>query len=105
MPFSLLLSRLNLRKIFARLEFADPGAPSAPGVRLLRGFPKSGQEQDFTEVLLEVTPTWDVRRLVVSFLDNSTMEYVFDRIERNVGTSPSLFRFTPPAGTEIIDQR
>ena len=67
--------------------------------------PKRAQEQDFSEVLFEVTPTWDVRRLVVYFVDHSTMEYVFSRIERNVSLSPSLFRFTPPPGTEVIDQR
>ena len=104
-PFSLLLSRLNLRKIFSRIEPVDPGAPSSPGVRILRGFPKSGREQDFSDVLFEITPTWDVRRLLVSFLDHSTMEYVFDRVERNVAVSPSLFRFVPPPGTQMIDQR
>ena len=104
-PFSLLLSRLNLRKIFSRIELADQEVPSSPGVRVLRGFPKSGRAQDLSEVLFEITPAWDVRRLVVSFLDHSTMEYVFDQVERNVGVSPSLFRFTPPSGTQVIDQR
>ena len=104
-PFSLLLSRLNLRKVFSRLELVDQGVPSSPGGRVLRGFPRSGREQDFSEVLFEMTPTWDVRRLVVSFLDHSTMEYVFEQVERNVGVSPSLFRFSPPPGTQVIDQR
>ena len=104
-PFSLLLSRLNLRKVFSRIELVDQGVPSSPGGHLLRGFPKSGREQDFTEVLFEITPTWDVRRLVVSFLDHSTMEYVFDQVERNVAVSPSLFRFSPPPGTQVLDQR
>jgi len=104
-PFSLLLSRLNLRKVFARIELVDQGVPSSAGNHVLRGFPKSGHEQDFSEVLFEVTPTWDVRRLVVSFLDHSTMEYVFDQVERNGAVRPSLFRFTPPPGTQVIDQR
>ena len=104
-PFSLLLSRLNLRKVFSRIELVEQGVPSSPGVRLLRGFPKSGREQDFSDVLFEIMPTWDVRRLLVSFLDHSTMEYVFDQVERNVGVSPSLFRFSPPPGTQVIDQR
>jgi outer membrane lipoprotein-sorting protein len=104
-PFSLLLFRLNLRKIFSRIEPVEQGAPSSPGGRVLRGFPKGGREQDFSDVLFEITPTWDVRRLLVSFLDHSTMEYVFDQVERNVAVSPSLFRLTPPPGTQVIDQR
>ena len=104
-PFSLLLSRLNLRKVFSRIELVEQGAPFSPGERVLRGFPKSGREQDFSDALFEITPTWDVRRLLVSFLDHSTMEYVFDQVERNVAVSPSLFQFTPPPGTQIIDQR
>lgn len=104
-PFSLLLSRLNLRKIFLRVDLVDQAPPSSPGLRVLRGFPKRGQEQDYSEVLFEVTPGWDVRRLAVTFVDQSTMEYVFDQVERNVSVHPSLFRFTPPPGTEVIDQR
>jgi len=104
-PFSLLLSRLNLRKIFSRVELVEQAASTLTHARVLRGFPKRAQEQDFSEVLFEVTPTWDVRRLVVYFVDHSTMEYVFDGMERNVSVSPSLFRFAPPPGTEVIDQR
>jgi outer membrane lipoprotein carrier protein len=104
-PFSLLLSRLNLRKVFSRVELVDQGASGAVKVRILRGFPKRAQEQDFREVLFEVTPAWDLRRLVVHFMDHSVMEYVFERMERNVTVDPSLFRFAPPPGTEVIDQR
>jgi outer membrane lipoprotein-sorting protein len=33
------------------------------------------------------------------------MEFTFDHIERNVALSPTLFRFAPPPGTEVIDQK
>ena len=104
-PFRLLLSRLSLRKVFSRIEFADAALAAQPGNRILRAFPKGGQDEAYTEVLLEVTPTFDIRRLVVFYPDRSRMEFTFDHIERNVALSPTLFRFTAPPGTEVIDQK
>jgi len=104
-PFRLLLSRLSLRKVFSRIEFADAALAAQPGNRVLRALPKGGQDEAYTEVLLEVTPTFDIRRLVVLYADRSRMEFTFDHIERNVALSPTLFRFAPPPGTEVIDQK
>lgn len=103
-PFRLLLSRLNLRKIFGKIEFADQTIPRDPGNRVLRAFPKPGYEGDYAEVLIELTPAFDVRRLLVTYPDRSLMEFKFDRVERNVALRPGLFRFNPPPGTEVIDQ-
>lgn len=103
-PFQLLLSRLNLRKVFSRIEFADQALKPEPGDRVLRAFPKQGCEEDYREVLIELTPAFEIRRLVVLYPDRSTMEFTFTRIERNVAFSPALFQFTPPADTEVIEQ-
>jgi len=103
-PFRLLLSRLNLRKVFAKIEFADAALEAAPGDRILRAFPKRGQDEMYSEVLMEVTGAFDIRRLVVFYADRSRMEFTFDRIERNAAFSPALFRFAPPPGTEVIEQ-
>jgi outer membrane lipoprotein-sorting protein len=103
-PFRLLLSRLDLRKVFSRIEFADEAPRVAPENRVLRAFPKPGYEQDYREVLMEVNPAFDIRRLVVFYSAGSTMEFTFDRIERNVALSPALFRFTPPVDAEVIEQ-
>jgi outer membrane lipoprotein carrier protein len=102
-PFRLLLSRLNLRKVFSRIEFADAALDAQPGNRVLRGTPKRGGET-YSEVLMEVTPNFDIRRLVVIYTDRSRMEFLFARIERNVALNPAAFQFTPPPGAEIIKQ-
>ncbi len=104
-PFRLLLSRLDLRKIFARIEFADESLDAAPGNRVLQAFPKRRLEEAYDRVLFEVTPAADIHRLVIFYPDRSSMQFEFTRIERNVALSPSFFRFTPPPGTEVIDQR
>jgi outer membrane lipoprotein-sorting protein len=104
-PLRLLLSRLNLRKVFSKIEFADQALEAQPGNRILRAFPKGGQDEGYSEVLMEVTGAFDIRRLVVFYADRSRMEFTFERIERNPAFSPALFRFVPPPGTEVIEQR
>jgi outer membrane lipoprotein-sorting protein len=103
-PFRLLLSRLNLRKVFSKIEFADEALAAQPGNRILRAFPRRGQDEMYSEVLMEVTGAFDIRRLVVFYADRSRMEFTFARIERNAAFSPALFRFVPPPGTEVIEQ-
>jgi len=104
MPLSVLLSHLNLRKLFSKIEFADQTLKPEPGNRVLRAFPKPGYEEDYREVFIELTSALDVRRLVITSPDNTTMEFKFSGIARNVAMSPSLFQFNPPPGTEVIRQ-
>ena len=103
-PFELLLTRLNLRRVFARVEMADAALDHDPADHVLRAFPKKEFAEDYTDVLIELGPQFDMRRLVVNYPDHSRMEFRFDHIERNPPLPRSLFQFTPPAGTEIIDQ-
>ncbi len=104
-PFRLLLSRVKLRRVFSRIEFADATVPHAPEDQVLRAYPKPGYDQDYREVLIELTPKLDVRRLVVTNADRSVMEFEFEHIERNVSLGSTLFHFTPPSGTEVFDER
>ena len=103
-PFELLLTRLNLRRVFARVELADAALDHDPADHVLRAFPKKEFAQEYTDVLIELSPQFDMRRLVVNYPDHSRMDFRFDHIERNPPLPRSLFQFTPPAGTEIIDQ-
>lgn len=103
-PFELLLSRLDLRRVFAKVELADAALQHDPTHRVLRGFPKKQFAGDYSSVLIELDPQFDVRRLVVTYADHSQMDFRFDRIQRNVPLPPSLFQFTPPPGTQVIDQ-
>ena len=106
----MLLSRLNLRKVFAKIEFADSStprdlpAPPDPTDKVLRAVPKLADDTGYREVLIEVTPEFDVRRLVIDYPDRSWMEFTFDRIVRDKPLNADLFRFNPPPGTEIINQ-
>jgi outer membrane lipoprotein carrier protein len=104
-PFRLLLSRLELRRVFSRLEFAPDVLEHEPADRVLRAYPKKAYQGDYQQVLMVVSPQFDIRRLLVILPDQSSMEFSFDHIGRDVPLRRSLFRFSPPPGTEVIDQR
>ena len=103
-PLAVLLSRLSLRRIFSKVEFADEALHAAAGNRVLRGYPKKEFENEYREVLIELTPQMDIRRLVVLYADNSTMEFTFTHIQRNVVLPPSMFHFVPPRDAEVIQE-
>ena len=103
-PFRLLLSRLDLNKIFSKIEFSEIPPKGQSPDRVLRAIPRRGQQEAYTEVLIQVTPEFNIRRLVVSYPDHSRMEFDFDHIGRNVQLNPELFRFEPPPGTGVIKQ-
>ena len=104
-PFRLLLSRLELRRVFSRIEFAPDALQHQPTDRVLRGYPKKALQEDYRQVLMEIGPQFDIRRLLVTLADQSTMEFDFDHIQRDVPLSRSWFQFVAPPGTEVIDQR
>jgi outer membrane lipoprotein carrier protein len=103
-PFRLLLSRLSLRRVFGRIEFAHDAVKADLGDEILRALPKREDEAGYHEVFMEMSPAFDIRRLTIHFADQSTMEFTFNHIERNVQLSPAIFRFDPPPGTEVINQ-
>jgi len=104
-PFRLLLSRLELRRVFSRLELAPGALEHPPEDRVLRGYPKKAFQDDYQQVLMVISPQFDIHRLLVTLPDRSTMEFDFEHIERDVPLSRSLFRFTPPPGTDVFNQQ
>lgn len=103
-PLGVLLSRLSVRRVFSKIEFADQALGAEADNRVLRGYPKKGFEEEYREVLIELSPQMDIRRLVVLYADSSTMEFTFTHLQRNVALPPSTFRFVPPADAEVIKQ-
>lgn len=103
-PLDLLVSHMNLRRAFSKIEFADAAGAADPGDRVLRAFPRRGYDQEYHDVLVEVTPAFDIRRLVVTYPDETRMEFTFERITRNAALSPGMFSFSPPPGAEVIQQ-
>jgi outer membrane lipoprotein carrier protein len=69
---------------------------------VLRGVPRA-LENRVTQVLLEITPQSQIRRILVEESDGSTTDYVFRQIEEDQALTDARFRFAPPPGVETID--
>lgn len=102
-PLRYLLGKTKLEKELNGLSLAVDQTPLQAGDTVLRGVPK-GMEDRISEVLLEVSPKFQIDRIVIREIDGSTTDFQFSNTQENVAVADSLFRFTPPAGVEVIEQ-
>lgn len=101
-PLRYLLGKTKLEKELTGLSFASDETPMKAGNRILRGVPKSMSDQ-ISEVLLEITPQYEIMRLVIQENDGSKTEFRFENLEENVEAGDYLFNFSPPHGVEILE--
>jgi len=52
-----------------------------------------------------VEGTWDVRRIVIVDVNETETTYVIERLSLNTTINDTVFSFSPPPGTEIVDLR
>lgn len=102
-PFRLLLSRLDLRKVFYKFEDANNEFKHPPEDRVIIAYPKHARKLGYKHVVMEFDPQMNIRRLVIVYANNSAMKFRFSHIDRNPRLSASLFELTPPPGTQIIN--
>ena len=101
-PLGLLLGKTKLEKELQGLSIASDESPATPGNVLLRGIPK-GLEGQVNQVLLEVTPDYQIARIVLDQEDGSTTEYRFRDQKANVKVEEKSFHFAPPPGVEVTE--
>jgi outer membrane lipoprotein carrier protein len=101
-PLAFLLGKTKLEKELAGLSFAPDVQPWHTEDMMLRGVPR-GWEDRIKEILLEVTPRYEIVRILIDGADDSITEYRFSDQKENVPVSNAQFRFSPPPGTEVID--
>lgn len=104
-PFRLLLSRLDLKRVFHKFEDADNAFKHPPQDRVVIAYPKHAKRLGYKHVVIEFDPQMDIRRLIIVYTNNTIMKFRFNHIDRNPAVSASLFHFTPPPGTEIINHK
>jgi outer membrane lipoprotein carrier protein len=100
-PLSFLLGKTKLEKELQGLSEAPDVKPTEPGDIVLRGVPKNMQDR-VSEVLLEVTPSSQLARIVIVEVDGATTEYRFSNQRENVEVGDGMFHFAPPPGVEVI---
>ena len=53
-------------------------------------------------VLFEVSPTYEIRRVVARERGGLENEFRFENIENNPALAASLFQFTAPPGAQVV---
>ena len=85
------------------ITFAGKSPYGSPGDYLLSLSPKAPQAQ-LKAILFVVDPrTFDVRESVITDGQGNVNDLVFADIRVNTRVPDALFKFTPPAGTRVID--
>ena len=100
-PLRYLLGKTKLEKELEGLSLATDVQPIQAGDYVLRGIPK-GMRERVQQTLLEVAPDGLITRIKVEELDGSVTEFRFLQQQPNVEIADQQFRFTPPAGVEVV---
>jgi outer membrane lipoprotein carrier protein len=101
-PLRYLLGKTKLEKELEGLSLAPDLTPLQAGDTVMRGVPKIMKDR-ISEVVLEVSPSHQIHRIVIHGADSTITDFRFSQIEENVPVQDSLFRFTPPPGVDTIE--
>lgn len=102
-PLAFLLGKAKLEKELQGLSFAPDVQTWKDGDSILRGVPK-GMEDQVEQVLLEISPDYRIVRILIQGRDDSITEYRLSNQKENVPLSDKQFEFSPPPGSETIDE-
>ncbi len=100
-PLRYLLGKTKLEKELDALALAPDLTPIVAGDVVLRGVPRMMKDR-VSAVILEISPTNQIHRIVLHGLDGMTTDFRFSQMEENLPVQDSLFRFTPPPGVETF---
>jgi len=101
-PLAFLLGKTKLEKELTGLSYAPDITPLHAGDVTLRGVPKAFADR-ISEIMLEVTPTHQIARIIVTDVDGSATEYRFTDQKENTAVADGHFSFKPPPGTETVE--
>ena len=100
-PLAFLLGKTKLENELRGLSKVVDQAPSSAGNTLLRGVPLSMADR-ISEVQLEITPSDQIVRILMTEADGATTEFRFADLKENLSLSDARFEFTPPPGVETV---
>jgi outer membrane lipoprotein carrier protein len=101
-PLAFLLGKTKLEKELQGLSMAPDVTPLQPGNMVLRGVPQALADR-VSEIMVEVTPTHQIARIVIQEVDGAVTEYRFAEMKEGVEIGDARFQFKPPAGTETVE--
>ena len=100
-PLRYLLGKTRLEKEFEGLRLGPAGSMQSGNVVLV-GRPVALADR-VEEVRLEINPAFEIVRIEIIELGGSRTEFRFQRLNANLPAADNLFRFSPPAGVQIIE--
>ncbi|MFQ5584541.1 MAG: outer membrane lipoprotein carrier protein LolA [Calditrichia bacterium] len=75
-------------------------------IYVLKLTPKPDEQSFFTAIKIWVRDkTWEINKLLYTDYNGNETEYLIENIEFNPDFTKSIFTFTPPQGTQVIDLR
>jgi outer membrane lipoprotein carrier protein len=101
-PIAFLLGKTKLEKELQGLSKAPDQSPLSPADTVLRGVPKTMAGQ-LSEVQLEITPTFQIARIVLLEPDGDATEFRFSGWKENLELTDGQFHFNPPPGVEMVE--
>ena len=97
-PLSFLLGRLDFQRDFKRFVSRKEGEDT-----WITAEPRS-DKAPFNKVEFRVSPSYEIRQLIVAGDGASTMEFRFAQEKLNPPLAEPMFQFKPPAGAEIVEE-
>ncbi len=97
-PLAFLLGKLNFWKEFRSFTSRAEGDST-----WVTAIPNSDQVA-YSQVEFLVAPDTTIRRVRITGQDRSVLEFTFSNEQVNAPVIPSMFAFTPPPGTDIVDE-
>jgi outer membrane lipoprotein carrier protein len=101
-PLAFLLGKTKLENELRGLSKVVDQSPLSAGNILLRGIPQAMAGQT-SEVQLEITPSFQIVRIVLVEADGTTTEFRFAGWNENLELSDGRFQFAPPPGVETVE--
>jgi outer membrane lipoprotein carrier protein len=100
-PLRFLLGHTDLNKELDRLSYSGL-TPWKTGDVVIHGYPHPDEAGSWREVWIEVTPVYEIDRLLITGVDGSQNDIRLQNIRPNVHLNKDLFDFTPPNGVRVV---
>ena len=101
-PIAFLLGKTKLENELQGLSKALDQSPMDRSNIILRGVPKAMADR-VSEVLVEITPSNRIARIVFTEADGTTTEFQFAAMKEDLDVSDHLFEFSAPPGVETVE--
>lgn len=103
-PLRFLLGKARIVKEFDDIAIVNGAKLRSAGNVVIGGTPKHMADR-ISKVLFEVTKEGQIQYISIEEVDGSVTEFAFSNIQENLSMADSQFKFTPPAGIELVESQ